>query len=35
MAAAMAVEKNTSTRGIDVKELQERLKEMGAFLPNA
>ncbi|OPX25316.1 MAG: hypothetical protein B1H02_01815 [Candidatus Latescibacteria bacterium 4484_107] len=35
MAAAMAVEKNTSTRGIDVKELQERLKELGAFLPNA
>ena len=35
MAAAMAVEKNTSTRGIDVKELQQRLKEMGAFLPNA
>jgi len=35
MAAAMAVEKNTSTRGVDIQELRKRLKEMGAFLPNA
>jgi len=34
-AAAMAAEKNTSTRRIDVKELQQRLKDIGAFLPNA
>ena len=34
-AAALAVAKRTSTRGIDVKELQQRLKDMGAFLPNA
>jgi len=35
MAAAIAVEKKTSTRGIDVRELQQRLKKIGAFLPNA
>jgi len=34
-AAALAAERQTSTRGIDVKELQQRLKDMGAFLPNA
>jgi len=34
-AAALAAAKQTSTRGIDVKELQQQLKKMGAFLPNA
>jgi hypothetical protein len=34
-AAALAAKRQTSTRGIDVKELQQRLKDMGAFLPNA
>lgn len=34
MAAAMAVESGTDTRGINVRELQSRLKAMGAFLPN-
>jgi hypothetical protein len=34
-AAALAAAKQTSTRGIDVKQLQQRLKKMGAFLPNA
>lgn len=34
-AAALAAAKRTSTRGIDVKQLQRRLKNMGAFLPNA
>lgn len=33
MAAAMAVEANTDTRGIDVVGLQRRLVKMGAFLP--
>ena len=35
MAAALAVEKNTTPRGIVVKELQQRLKAVGAYLPNA
>ena len=35
VAAAMVAEKNTSTRRIDVKELQQSLKDMGALLPNA
>lgn len=35
IAAAIAAEKNTSTHRIDVKELQQRLKNIGAFLPNA
>jgi len=34
VAAAIAVEKNTDTRGFAVSELQRRLKKMGAFLPN-
>jgi hypothetical protein len=34
MAAAMAVEKGADTRDVSVKELQQRLKKMGAFLPN-
>jgi len=34
LAAALAVEKNTDTRGISVPELQSRLKKLGAFLPN-
>jgi hypothetical protein len=34
LAAAIAVEKDTDTRGFDVGELQRRLKDMGAFLPN-
>lgn len=34
-AAALAAEKKTSTRGIDVKQLHQRLKRLGAFLPNA
>ena len=34
MAAAMAVEAGTDTRGIDISELQRRLKSAGAFLPN-
>jgi len=35
VAAALAAEKGTDTRGVDVAELQRRLKAMGAFLPNA
>jgi hypothetical protein len=35
VAAALAVERGTGTRGIDVKELQQRLIGMGAHLPNA
>lgn len=34
-AAALAVEKGTHTRGIGVRELQARLKALGAYLPNA
>jgi len=34
MAAALAVEKHTDARGIDVGELQRRLKAMGAYLPH-
>lgn len=34
VAAAVAVEKNTDTRGFSVSELQQRLKRIGAFLPN-
>jgi len=34
LAAAIAIEKNTGTRGFAVSELQRRLKKMGAFLPN-
>jgi hypothetical protein len=35
MAAAMMVETGADTRGIDVKELQRRLKDMGGYLPHA
>lgn len=35
VAAAMAAEKNTATRNLDIRELQKRLKGMGAFLPNS
>jgi ribulose 1,5-bisphosphate synthetase/thiazole synthase len=34
VAAAMTAEKKTTTRNLDVKQLQQRLKEMGAYLPN-
>lgn len=34
VAAALAVEGDTSTRGISVGELQTRLRSMGAYLPN-
>ncbi|UCG47602.1 MAG: FAD-dependent oxidoreductase [Phycisphaerales bacterium] len=34
IAAAIAVEKSTDTRGVPVAELQQRLKKIGAFLPN-
>jgi hypothetical protein len=34
IAAVLAVEKQTDTRGVDVKELQRRLKRVGAYLPN-
>ena len=34
VAAALAVEKNTNTRSLDMSELQRRLVKMGAYLPN-
>ena len=34
VAAAIAIEKNTDTRGFAIAELQKRLKKMGAYLPN-
>lgn len=34
-AAAMSANKDTAIRELDVKELQKKLKEMGAYLPNA
>ncbi|HPD14857.1 MAG TPA: FAD-dependent oxidoreductase [Planctomycetota bacterium] len=34
VAAALAVEKGTDTRGVPVSELQARLKKLGAYLPN-
>jgi len=34
VAAAMTARKATDTRGIDTRELQARLKAMGAYLPN-
>jgi len=34
MAAALAIEHHTDTRGIPVGELQRRLRAMGAYLPN-
>jgi hypothetical protein len=34
VAAALAVEKRTDTRGFPVSELQQRLKSLGVFLPN-
>jgi hypothetical protein len=34
VSAALAVQKETDTRGIDIRELQARLKAMGAYLPN-
>ena len=34
LAAALAVEKGKEVRSIEVPELQQRLKEMGAYLPN-
>jgi FAD-dependent oxidoreductase family protein len=34
MAAAVAIEKDTDTRGFEVSELQARLKEAGGYLPN-
>ena len=35
VAAALAIEKRTDTRGFPVAELQARLKAAGAFLPNS
>jgi ribulose 1,5-bisphosphate synthetase/thiazole synthase len=35
MAAALAVEHGTTTRGVPINELQQRLINMGAYLPNA
>ncbi|MDP6113010.1 MAG: FAD-dependent oxidoreductase [Planctomycetota bacterium] len=35
MATAMMVEGDVDSRGVDVQELQQRLKGIGAFLPNA
>ncbi len=35
VAAAIAFEKGTATRGFPVRELQSRLKSAGAFLPNS
>jgi hypothetical protein len=35
VAAAIALEKGTTTRGFPVRELQSRLKSVGAFLPNS
>ncbi len=35
VAAAMAIEQHGTTREIDVKALQSRLKAIGAYLPNA
>jgi len=35
LAAAIAVEQNTDTRGFAIAELQQRLKSIGAYLPNA
>lgn len=34
MAASIAIDKKTETRGVSVKELQQRLKAIGAYLPN-
>jgi hypothetical protein len=34
LAAAMAARADTGTRGVDVKALQGKLKEMGGYLPN-
>ncbi len=35
VAAALCTEKDCDTRSLPVTELQQRLKEMGAYLPNA
>ena len=35
IAAAMAAQQNISTHKVDVKDLQQRLKAFGGFLPNA
>ena len=35
VAAAIALEKGTDTRGVPVPDLQARLKSVGAFLPNS
>jgi hypothetical protein len=35
MAAALAIEGKTGTRGVEVRQLQARLKAMGGYLPNA
>lgn len=35
MAAAMCCQNNCHSRALDIKELQQRLREIGAFLPNA
>jgi hypothetical protein len=35
MAATLGCEKSCDTRSIPIAELQQRLKKIGAFLPNA
>jgi hypothetical protein len=34
VAAAMVAQAGTDTRSIETRELQTRLKDMGAYLPN-
>jgi len=34
VAAAMAAQADADTRSIEIRELQTRLKDMGAYLPN-
>jgi len=34
-AAALAAERGSSTRDVDIKDLQRRLKQLGGYLPNA
>ncbi len=35
VAAALAVDNGTDTRGVEIAQLQNRLKKLGAYLPNA
>ena len=34
VAAAMAAESNVSTHAVPIKQLQQRLKALGGYLPN-